>query len=183
MYVKPGKGTPLRVAALVAMTAFGLAGCATAADDALPLHVVVLAGQSNMAGRGVVGEIDRTAHPRVLVLNQEDAWVPATEPLHFDKPRIAGVGPGLAFAKAIADTNPDIRVGLVPTAVGGSSIETWTPGGYHEQTGLHPWDDAARRLRVALQAGEIKAVLWHQGEGDSGAGRAPLYEDLSLIHI
>ena len=100
----------------------------------------------------------------------------ATDPVHFDKPGRAGVGPGLAFAKEIADRNPDIRVGLVPTAVGGSPIETWTPGGYHEPTGLHPWDDAANRIGVARRAGEIKAILWHQGEGDSSPARAPLYE-------
>jgi hypothetical protein len=33
------------------------------------------------------------------------------------------------------------------------------------------------RIEVAGQAGEINAVLWHQGEGDSSPARAPLYED------
>ena len=129
-----------------------------------------------MSGRGVVEEIDRTPHPRVLVLNEDGEWELATEPLHFDKPKRAGVGPGLAFAKEVADRNPDIRVGLVPTAVGGSRIQAWTPGGFHESTGLYPWDDAVRRLRVAMNSGELKAILWHQGEGDSAAERAPLYE-------
>lgn len=161
------------IAALVVLATGGLGGCAT--TD--PLHVFVLAGQSNMSGRGEVGEIDRTPHPRVFVLNQDDEWVIATEPLHFDKPKIVGVGPGLAFAKKVADQNPSIRVGLVPTAVGGSPIETWTTGAIHESTGLRPWDDAVRRLQVAKHRGEIKAILWHQGEGDSGAQRAPLYED------
>jgi len=144
----------------------------------------VLAGQSNMSGRGEVGETDRTPHPRVLALNENDEWVLATDPVHFDKPGRTGVGPGLAFAKDIAERNPDIRVGLVPTAVGGSPIETWTPGGYHERTGLHPWDDAVQRINVAGQAGEIKAVLWHQGESDSSPERSPLYEERihDLIH-
>jgi hypothetical protein len=158
--------------------------CATSAGISQPLHIFVLAGQSNMAGRGVVGETDRTPHPRVLTLNANDEWVIAIEPVHFDKPKVRGVGPGLAFAKQIAERNPDIRVALVPTAVGGSAIQTWTPGGYHEKTGLYPWDDAVRRLRVAMQAGEIKAVLWHQGESDSSPERAPLYENRlhDLIH-
>ena len=34
-----------------------------------------------------------------------------------------------------------------------------------------------QRLRKAMTAGQLEAILWHQGEGDSGAGRAPLYED------
>jgi len=153
-------------------------------DAQKPLHVFVLAGQSNMAGRAEVGEIDRTPHPRVLTLNADDEWVIAIDPLHSDKPKVAGVGPGLAFAKEIADRNPDIRIGLVPTAVGGSAIASWTAGGYHEQTGLYPWDDAVRRVQVAKEAGEIKAILWHQGESDSRPERAPMYESKlhDLIH-
>ena len=159
--------------------AYGGSGedCASGANALEPMHIFVLAGQSNMAGRGQVEDIDRTPHPRVFVLDENEQWFIATEPLHFDKPARVGTGPGLAFAKTIADQNPGIRVGLVPTAVGGSAIETWTPGGYHESTGLHPWDDAVRRIRVAMPAGEIRAVLWHQGEGDSGPARAPLYKD------
>lgn len=141
-----------------------------------PMHVFLLAGQSNMAGRGELSEIDRTPHPRVFVLNKNDEWVIATEPLHFDKPEIRGTGPGLAFAKEIAKQNPRFRIGLVPTAVGGSGIETWAPGGYHEMTDTHPWDDAVRRLGVAMQSGELKAILWHQGESDSGPESASLYE-------
>jgi len=148
----------------------------TANIGSQPMHVFLLAGQSNMAGRGELGEIDRTPHPRVFALNAKDEWVIATEPVHFDKPEVRGTGPGLAFAKDIAERNPDNRIGLVPTAVGGSGIQTWTPGGYHEKTGLYPWDDAVRRLRVAMQSGELKAILWHQGESDSGPETATLYE-------
>jgi hypothetical protein len=158
--------------------------CASKAGGSRPMHVFLLAGQSNMAGRGEVGEIDRTPHPRVFALNKNNEWVIATEPVHFDKPKVRGVGPSLAFAKEIAERNPDIRIGLVPTAVGGSAIQTWTPGGYHQKTGLYPWDDAVRRLRLAMQAGDIKAILWHQGESDSSPERSPLYESSlhDLIH-
>src|SRR5687767_2478925 len=49
--------------------------------------IFLLAGQSNMAGRGKpVEEQDRTAHPRVLVFSQDGQWQPATNPLHWDKP-------------------------------------------------------------------------------------------------
>jgi len=145
-------------------------------DTQKPLHIFVLAGQSNMAGRAEPEEIDRTPHPRVVSLNQNDEWVIAADPIHFDKPKVVGVGPGLAFAKEIANQNPDIRVGLIPAAVGGSPIESWAPDGIHEQTGLHPWDDAVHRIGVAAQDGKIKAVLWHQGESDARPERASLYE-------
>ncbi len=168
----------MRVVALVALATFCVSGCAgsTGTGDSQPMHIFLLAGQSNMAGRGELSEIDRTPHPRVFVLDKNDEWVIATEPLHFDKPKVLGTGPGLAFAKEIAKQNPSIRIGLVPTAVGGSSIQTWAPGGYHEKTDTHPWDDAIRRLGVAMQSGELKAILWHQGESGSGPESAGLYE-------
>ena len=150
--------------------------CSVNSGTAEPMQLFLLAGQSNMAGRGSVSEIDRTPHPRVFALSENDEWVIASEPLHFDKPQIAGVGPGLAFAKEIAEQNPGIRIGLVPAAVGGSSIQAWMPGGYHPQTGTYPWDDALRRLGIAMQSGELKAILWHQGESGSGPGSARLYE-------
>ena len=50
------------------------------------------------------------------------------DPLHFSTKTGAGVGPGLAFGKAMADANPQARIGLIPCAVGGSSIKVWVPG-------------------------------------------------------
>jgi len=41
------------------------------------LHLYVLAGQSNMAGRGALAEQDKEIHPRVFALNRENQWVPA----------------------------------------------------------------------------------------------------------
>jgi hypothetical protein len=141
------------------------------------LHLYLLAGQSNMAGRGTVEAGDRQPHPRVWVLNQQGDWVPATEPLHFDKPAVAGVGPGLSFGKAMADADTSVAIGLVPTAVGGSPMASWQPGGFHEQTKAYPYDDALRRLKTAQPAGTLKGILWHQGESDSKPELAAVYEE------
>jgi len=134
-------------------------------------HIFLLAGQSNMAGRGKIEPTDQLPHPRVLVLTKEGAWKPAVAPLHYDK---AGAGVGLAssFAIALAEKNPDITIGLVPAACGGSSIAAWVPGGYHAQTRSNPYDDAVSRTKTALQSGELKGILWHQGESDTGGERA-----------
>jgi hypothetical protein len=51
-----------------------------------PLHLYLLAGQSNMAGRGDVEELDRTPLPNIFALDANMVWGPAKEPLHFDKP-------------------------------------------------------------------------------------------------
>lgn len=137
-------------------------------------HLFLLIGQSNMAGRGVVGASDREPLPRVLMLDRQRAWVPAIDPMHFDKP-IAGAGLGRAFAARVAEGRPGVTVGLIPAAVGGSPIDTWRPGAYDAPTKSHPWDDAIARARVAMQAGTLKAVLWHQGESDATPELAPSY--------
>src|SRR5690606_28189926 len=158
-------------------------GCARAAPaDGPPadrdrFHLFLLAGQSNMAGRGVVEPEDRVPHPRVWMLDAEGRWVPAVDPVHFDKPNVAGVGPGRAFALAVAEAEPGVVIGLIPTAVGGSPIVAWEPGGVHAQAGTRPYDDAVARARAAMRDGTLKAVLWHQGESDSNEAAAPRYEE------
>ena len=140
-------------------------------------HIFLLAGQSNMAGRGKVADEDKVPHPRVLMLAKDGQWKPAVDPLHFDK-SAAGVCLARTFGLVLADKEADITVGLVPAACGGSSIESWVPGGYHGQTKSHPYDDAIERARKAVEKGVLKGILWHQGESDSGPGRAEKHEKL-----
>lgn len=138
-------------------------------------HLFLLVGQSNMAGRGKVEEQDRKPHPRVLTFSKDRQWVPAVDPIHFDKSSV-GVGLGRTFAIELAEANPGITIGLIPCAVGGSPIESWEPGALDKATNTHPWDDAMARAELALPAGTLKGILWHQGESDANAARAPLYE-------
>lgn len=153
------------------------AGTAPASDKDRPaLHLYLLIGQSNMAGRGKVEKEDRTPHPRVLALNKEDQWVPAVDPLHFDKPS-AGVGPGLAFGKAMADADKEATIGLIPCAAGGSPISVWKKDAYWGQTRSKPYDETLRRVAVARKRGVLKGILWHQGESDSNEAAAKLYAD------
>lgn len=163
------------------VAALGLAACgrgsvATAPEPTHePLQVFLLAGQSNMAGRGAVEDEDRLVNPRVLMFDRGETWQPAVDPVHFDK-AIAGVGPGRAFGIALANADSTIRIGLVPTAVGGSPIASWEPGALDAATNTHPYDEAIARARAAMKDGVLEAILWHQGESDSNAGAAPLYE-------
>ena len=140
------------------------------------LHLFLLVGQSNMAGRGKVADEDRRAHPRVLTLSKAGEWVPAVDPLHFDKPTMVGVGLGRTFALDYVRDHPKAVVGLIPCAVGGSPIASWEPGGYHAQTKSNPYDDAMKRAKLALRSGTLKGILWHQGESDSKAELADIYE-------
>ncbi len=143
------------------------------AQDKMDLYLLV--GQSNMAGRGVVEAQDTTPHPRVLMLSKDGKWVPAVDPMHFDKPA-AGVGLGKTFGQIIADATPGVTIGLIPCAVGGSPIDTWKPGVFYPATKSYPWDDMAKRAAIALKSGTLKGILWHQGESDSQPTLAPAYE-------
>ncbi len=140
-------------------------------------HLFLLVGQSNMAGRGKVTPQDQQPHPRVLMLNKKQEWVPAVDPLHFDKPGIVGVGIGKTFGAEIASDNPDVTIGLIPCGVGGSPISSWQPGEFYKPTKSHPWDDAMERAKVALKHGTLKGILWHQGESDSKEGLAEIHEE------
>lgn len=146
-----------------------------AVPAATPMQLFLLVGQSNMAGRGKVEPQDTVPIPRVLMLDRQQAWVPAVDPMHFDKP-VAGVGLGRSFAARIADAQPGVTIGLIPAAVGGSPIDAWQPGVFYEPTKSHPWDDALARARVALKSGTLRAILWHQGESDATPELAPGYE-------
>ena len=91
------------------------------------MQVFLLMGQSNMAGRGKV-DASQQPDPHIFSLGKDMNWEPAKDPLHFDK-KEAGVGPGLSFAREVVKSDPTVTVGLVPAAVGGTSLDEWAPGG------------------------------------------------------
>ena len=129
-------------------------------------HLYLLMGQSNMAGRGKVASIDTLIHPRVFMLTKEMNWVPAKDPVHFDK-NVAGTGLGLTFGKIMANENPGVRIGLIPCAKGGSSINQWFRDSLHRQTKSYPYNEMIDRAKRAMADGMIKGILWHQGESDT----------------
>ncbi len=161
-------------------------------DDKL---LVLLAGQSNMAGRGYAGADDLVSIPRLLMIRPDGKWQPAVEPITKDRPfvgtfsasgekitggdpfetilpegdqKVCGVGPGRTFGRLLAEANPEKTIGLIPCAVGGTSIAAWMPGGVDDWNAEnHPFDDAVKKAREAQKSGKIVAVLWHQGETDA----------------
>lgn len=138
-------------------------------------YLVLMIGQSNMAGRGFVTEEDKIPFPRVFMLNRAGEWVPATDPVHYDK-KSAGVGMGRTFARLMTEMSPDIAVGLIPAACGGSSLESWKSGVYFKGTRSNPYDDAVARAKKAMESGTLKVILFHQGEGDCKPGKDVQYE-------
>lgn len=131
------------------------------------MDLYLLIGQSNMAGRGNIEPAYAIqGNEQVWMLSKEGEWLPAKHPLHFDKPNMVGVGPGLAFGLDMLKSGGS-PIGLIPCAVGGSAISSWQAGGYDVATNTHPFDDAVVQLKKALASGQLKGIIWHQGEADS----------------
>lgn len=112
-----------------------------------------------MAGRGRPGEVEALRDPRVFMF-RDNLWITAEEPLHTDKPKVAGIGLGMSFAMELLPTRRT-SIGLVPCAVGGTPLSRWMPG-------ADPYENTVSSTQHALSKGTLRGILWHQGEGDSG---------------
>lgn len=159
----------LRSVVVLLVSLIGVAGLHTA--EPTNLHLYLLVGESNMAGRGVVEPDDRKPHPRVLMLNREGAWVPAIEPcasISFGGRRAR---PHVALI--VADADPSITVGLIPVVAGRS-----TYGSPRRITNRRRAIHGTTRSpdETCMKAGTLKGILWHQGESNSNAKDAPHYQ-------
>lgn len=136
------------------------------------LEIFLLMGQSNMKGRGQM-PAKPLSDPQIVMMHKpSDGYFLARHPLHltgdpkdFSGSDNAGVGPGLAFALAIAKARPDSRILLIPCAVGGTQVASW-------QKGRRLYEETVRKARLALKQApqskaRIAAALWLQGESDS----------------
>lgn len=147
-----------RLAAVFVFIAIQLSTfCGEAPDN---MRLFLLIGQSNMAGRGAVEAQDQEVNPRIFMLDKEMKWVPARDPVHFDK-AAAGVGLCSQFARDVLKKNPDITIGLIPCAFGGTRMDEWKPGS-------KLYVNAVLRTKEAVKKGVLSGVLWHQGESDTG---------------
>ncbi len=138
--------------------------------------IYIMAGQSNMAGRGVVEAQDTVSHPRIITINQAHKFILAKEPLHFYEPALTGLDCGLSFAKKmISEIDSSITILLIPTAVGGSSIKQWLGDSLHRNVKLQT--NFREKIEFARKHGIIKGILWHQGESDAELRLIPGYEN------
>ncbi|KAI3850343.1 hypothetical protein MKX03_003696 [Papaver bracteatum] len=135
-------------------------------------NIFILAGQSNMAGRGGVADdvwdgiipSECKPNPSIIRFNSHHKWVEAQEPLHIDidSNKTCGVGPGMAFANTLLQmTDSRTTIGLVPCAIGGTRVSEWARG-----TRLYNML-ITRSLLSLMEGGRIQDVLWYQGESDT----------------
>jgi hypothetical protein len=133
-------------------------------------HSFLMIGQSNMAGRGFLTDaapLD-TNGGRLLVL-RNGRWQRMYRPVNPDR-HVSGTCLAESFAKAYSDEHPDIDVGIIPCADGGTSLDQWREGGLL-------FDNAVYSARLAMRTSHLVGILWHQGESDCGEQLHPLYFD------
>lgn len=130
-------------------------------------YLYIMAGQSNMAGRGFVQPHDTLISKQVLVLDKKNEWVYAKEPLHYYEPTLTGLDCGLSFGKKLSSYyGKKITIGLIPCAIGGSSIEQWLYDSTYR--GVTLYTNLVNKIKAAIPYGTIKGMIWHQGESNSG---------------
>jgi hypothetical protein len=128
--------------------------------------VFIMAGQSNMAGRGQVEPNDTIPNQRILSINAKGELILAKEPLSLYEPSMKGLDCGLSFGRELLQHIPDsISVLIIPTAVGGSVIDQWIGDSLHREVKL--FSNFRQKVAIAKSYGEIKGLLWHQGESDA----------------
>lgn len=146
-----------------------------------PIDIYLCIGQSNMAGRSPITDLDKGPFTNTLLFNQKNEWEVADQALNkystvekqYEPQRL---GVAFGFAKKIAN-GTEHYIGIVSNARGGTSIAWWQKG-YEGENDFDMYEEAVRRTKAALAAnpnGHLKAILWHQGESDNAPSKNQLY--------
>lgn len=122
----------------------------------------LMIGQSNMAGRGELKDVDPIKN-RMCYMLRMGRWQHMSEPINPDRTNIAskfrsGVSLAASFADELTKAN-QISVGLIPCADGGTKISEWQPGSIL-------FEHAVMMTKLALRTSELGGIIWHQGESD-----------------
>lgn len=131
------------------------------------LDIYLCIGHSNMAGRAMIdGTVsDTLEHVYLFSDHIEQLWEKAANPLNKYSSirkglKMQKLGPAYSFAREMVGAQPGTEIGLVVNAKGGSSINQWHPDSLF-------FKEAVSRTRTAMQYGQLKGVLWHQGCSDA----------------
>ena len=141
-------------------------------------EVFIVAGQSNAANHGSEKQVTKS---QMVSSFDGKKWSIANDPQH------GASGNGGSFIPAFGDAMTaryGVPIGIVPVAVGGTSVREWLPKGVRfkqntttgrgvvakgdefESNGVL-FDKLCAPMK-ALGIGGFRAVIWHQGESDAG---------------
>lgn len=160
-------------------------------------HIYLCFGQSNMEGNGVIEAQDKTGvDARFQVMGAVNCnsggksytmgkWQTATPPIFRCN---TGLGPADYFGrKMVANLAANIKVGVVPVAIGGCDIAlfdkvnyasyvatapSWMVGNINAYGG-NPYARLVEVAKLAQKEGVIKGILLHQGETNNNQSDWP----------
>lgn len=131
----------------------------------------LLIGQSNMAGRAELSSDVADTLTDVFLFNGV-SWEKAANPLNRHSTArkdlsMQKLGPGYTFSKTLAE-RLDRGIGLVVNARGGTRIEQWQKG-YSGSEDFDLYEGALERIRKVAGTGQLKGIIWHQGESNQNS--------------
>jgi hypothetical protein len=154
---------------------------ATPAASGNPLDFIIVGGQSNGMGHGLVTELpspfpSASVASRIWMYTAGGEWLPASEPTHLISGSLdgvyttnntqAGVGPVLKMCEALTFASQSREFAIIPCAVGGSEIADWTTS---FARGTSNYGAMIGRVRNALRrpGARLCCLVWYQGEADT----------------
>ena len=148
----------------------------------------ILAGQSNMYGYAHLPK-EQVQDPKVMAYMMDNTWQLARDPMHrqdgtyyqaYAPPPTTtkealeslmsrkGSGLGLPFAKELVKATGR-PIGLIPCAVGGTTMDQWSPG-LKDEGGDSLYGAMLERFRRT--GSNVRGILWYQGESDAKTAEA-----------
>ena len=170
-------------------------------------YIYICFGQSNMEGNAQPESIDKTGIDQRFRLlatcnfsnpaRTKGNWYKATPPLVSPN---GGLGPSDYFGRTMVECLPqNVRVGVIPVAMGGSPIEMFDKDKYQQKLndnpsewwailaknhyGGNPYGRIIEMAKKAQEVGVIKGILLHQGCTNCGDPNWPnmvkkIYNDM-----
>ena len=170
-------------------------------------YIYICFGQSNMEGNAQPESIDRQNIDKRFQLlatcdfsspaRKKGKWYKAVPPLVSPA---GGLGPTDYFGRTMVENLPEeVRVGVIPVAMGGSPIEMFDKDKYKQKMqknsnewwaqlarnhyGSNPYGRIIEMAKKAQEVGVIKGILLHQGCSNNGDPNWPnmvkkIYNDM-----
>lgn len=180
--------------ASVACLAAGFLAFSSAPASAAPdpnFHIYIAYGQSNMGGTADAQSADKVENSRFKIFATQKCSGKGRNTLGEVYPAVPSLfncGNTISvadwFGRTMADSMPDVTIGIIPVAVGGASIKLFDQDQY--QSYLSTAEDWLKNFakeyasdgnvtktiidvaKKAQEKGVIKGFIFHQGETDGG---------------
>ena len=154
-------------------------------------HIYIAYGQSNMGGTADAQSADKAEHPRFKIFATQKCSGKGRNTLGEVYPAVPSLfncGNTISiadwFGLTMADSMPDVTIGIIPVAIGGASIKAFDKDQYASYlASAESWlQNYAKEYasdgnvyktivdiaKKAQEVGVIKGFIFHQGETDGG---------------